>query len=370
MRRRRLLNRIRRLGWGALLLPPLFACGGLNDPGERQPIEVPDDDPPPKIPPPIHHGPMSTLAVERLGPEVDAPQNVLDIAVDGGGGLWIASDQGAFVRPPGEVFFRGLSVTDGMPAAQIRSVGGLGPGAALIGFHGAPAHVVRLRASSSTVDARDLPKLGEVSRSTSWDRAEGRILLVASTEGLGVVAEDGTLRGVRALPAPSGDVGDVAVTPAGDVWVGDPHKLTRLSGPVDQSIGGVFSPVVDLVDQERDDVVAVDVCPDGTVWASTLGSGVVQLSATGDFLRRLDRTNHLPQDHVPSLACDVDGSVWIGTSWGGLVRVMPDGSFRYHGVAAGLPGDSIRRLLVTLDGNGERTLWIGTEGGAAAYRGP
>lgn len=370
MRWRKLLARIRRLGWGALLLPPLFACGGSDDPRERQPIEVPDEDPPKVVPPPILHAPMTHLEVEVLGPEVDAPVNVFDIAVDTGGGLWVASDQGAFVRPPGEVFFRGLSISDGMPAAQVRSVGGLQAGAAVVGFHGAPPRVVRLRQSSTAVDTVELPKLGEVYRMSTWDRKEGRLLLLAASQGVGVVAEDGTLRGVRALPSPAGDVGDVAVTPGGDAWVGDPHKVTKLNGPVDETLGGAFSPTVDLVPDAPDDVVAVDVCSDGTVWVSTLGHGVVQLSRDGQILRTLDRTRHLPQDHVPSLACDVDGSVWIGTSWGGIVRVMADGTFRYHGEAAGLPGDSIRRLLVAMGGNGKRTVWIATEGGVAAYRGP
>ena len=114
-------------------------------------------------------------------------------------------------------------------------------------------------------------------------------------------------------------------------------------------------------------MVAVEVCPDGSIWASSLGHGIFQVSPEGAIRSHLTQEEVLPQDHVTALACDVDGSLWIGTSWGGLARRNPDGSFDYFAATAGLPGDSIRRLLVVPDGSGGSTLWMATEGGAAAH---
>ncbi|WP_373045031.1 hypothetical protein [Vulgatibacter sp.] len=353
--------------WGALLLPPVLACGTGDTGLEERPLAPGGSGGggPVEVPPPVIHGPPAPLATELLGPELGAPRDALDLSFDQGGGLWIAARDGLFVRPPGAHFFDPITASDGLPRAEIHAVGGLAAGTALVSFRGGePPRLVRIDEGGG-IAVEEAPLSPLVARFRPVETEDGRFLVAATGAGLAVLDAEGTVRGTRTLPAPAPELWDVAVTPAGDAWVGDATRVARVAGPVTATLAGAVSPVVDLVPGEADDVVAVEVCPDGTIWASSLGHGVFGLSPTGAIRHHLTQEEVLPQDHVPALACDLDGSLWIGTSWGGLARRHPDASFSYHGATAGLPGDSVRRLVVVPDENGGRTLWMATDGGVA-----
>jgi len=353
--------------WLALALLPALACGGSDGVEDRQATLPVDPGEPAGVPPPVVHAPPVQLPVELLGPALGGPHaDVRDVSVDAGGGVWLAARSGLFVRPPGRRFARLVTAAEGMPGAEPVAVGGLGPGVAVVGFAGGERpRLVRL-AADETATVEELPIDAAVRRI----RAVEGMGLVASGSGLTVLDEGGRIRGRRIPPEPAVELWDVAVTDAGDAWIGDRTRLLLLEGPVTASVAGRFRAAPDLVPGEDDAVVAVEVCPGGEVWASALGHGIFRLSAEGRVRERLTAAEVLPQDHVTALACDLDGSLWIGTSWGGLARLLPDGTFRYHAATAGLPGDSIRRLVVAPDEAGGRTLWIATEGGAASYAGP
>lgn len=371
-RRRRLRERLRRWILGGLLFPPAFACGGGSGGAAHPPGDGGHQDPDQLIegvPPPVVHAPPETLEVQLLGPELDAPRDVFDLAFDGGGGLWLAAEGGLFVRPPGQVFFRGVTAADGVPRAKVISVGGLGPGTAVVGYNGAPPTIVRLNANGETASVQAIPLSDLTSRIRTVETPEGRFAILATGSGLAVMSENGILRGPRALPLPSLELWDASPTANGDVWLGDAARLARIAGPFTHGVEGPITPILDLVPGKDDDVVAIESCPDETLWVSTLGAGIVHLAPEGTVIERLTKADVLPQDHVPALACDLDGTLWIGTSWGGLVRRDPDGRVHYHGTTSGLPGDSIRRLVIVPDEAGGRTLWIATEAGAASYSG-
>lgn len=320
---------------------------------------------PTQVPPPIVHAPAEPIDVEILGPQVGAPSDVWDVGVDAGGGVWIAATDGLFVRRPGGHFF---DPVEGLPDARVDAVGGLASGVAAVSFHGAPPRIVRV-AEDGTTSVEPLDVYPVVARFRTVDTASGRFAVLATGLGIAVIDGDGRVRGTRVLPPPAADLWDVALTAAGDVWAGDANRLLRLAGPVTQTLAGQVMATLDLIPDAADDVVAIEVCPDDSVRVSALGHGVFELGPTGRQRAHLIAAEVLPQDHVPSLACTPDGTVWFGTSWGGLARRDPDGSFHYHTAAAGLPGDSIRRLLVVEEPAGGWSLWIGTERGVAILRG-
>jgi ligand-binding sensor domain-containing protein len=348
-----------------LVLLPLLACAPDEEAGTgSDPVHVgPGGGGAGGVPAPVVHAPPEPLAVAVLGPEVDAPADVRDLSVGPAGELWLAAADGLHVRRAGEAFLAAIPWAKSRAGAIPSSVAALGAGRAVIGYPDGPAQLATLQAGSAS--ASGLPLGGAVGRL----EADGGVVLAGTAAGLARVGAGGAVEGPSPLPSPSSAIW--ALAPAGpDVWVGDEYRLARLPGARAGATDAAPAPSVDLVPDAADSVVALAVCPNGELWASALGAGVFRLSASGAILEHLVAAAVLPQDHVLALACDLDGSVWIGTSWGGLARRTPGGAFRYYTAAAGLPGDSIRRLLVVPDGAGGRTLWMATDGGAAAYSGP
>lgn len=344
-----------------LLLAAVWAACGSDPPVAKSHNETRPE--PTKVPPPKIHAPPEPLQIERYGAALDAPQDAIDVSADTGGGLWVISTSGVFVRPAGSTFF--IAAAD---AGAPRAIGGLAGGSAAASSAEGSARLFRLRGGELT--SSPLPAISPQSaRIRPAEVGEEPVVLVTSGAGLEILDLSGKTIASRALPAPV-EASDVALAADGSIWVGSRIGLYRLSLDEEGALTPSFSPLIELVAEEDDDIVALDACPDGTIWASSLGRGVFRLSSDGALLEHLTRETSLPQDHVLSIACDPDGSVWFGTSWGGLARRMDDGSMRYHSKAAGLLGDSVRRLFLAIDEAGERTLWIATEGGLASYRGP
>ncbi len=351
------------------LVAPLAACSGEADGREKAGPGGPDGTGGTGgVPAPVIHAPPEPLSVDLLGPELDAPVDVRDLAVGPGGGIWLVGDGGLHVRAAGGVFFEAVPGAGSVTGAPPASVAALDATAAVVGYPDGPAHLVTLATSGSPFLDR-LPLEGPIPRLAAASVGSSRMVLAGTAGGLARIAASSAVAGPGALPAPSSAIWSVTAAGA-DVWVGDEHRAARFSGALLGPLEDAPLREVDLVPGESDWVVALAVCPSGELWASALGSGVYRLSSSGEVLEHLTAAAVLPQDHVLSLACDLDGSVWFGTSWGGLARRLRDGTFRYHARTAGLPGDSIRRLLLVPDGTGGRTLWMATEGGAAAYTGP
>lgn len=345
-----------------LLVPALLAlglsCADAPDPlGKDQGAAKPE---PPKVPAPVIHAPPEPLSTERYLAPVDAPSDALDISIDDGGGVWVTTSSGISMRPSGSKFF--VTMDSSVPP---RAVGGLGADLAAVSWEaGLPS---LLRPADGALAASTFGAIDPASpRIRRFDRPEGSRTLVASGANVIELATDGSTVASRALPAPV-EASDLALSPSGALWVGSRVGVFRLAAGRGGELGRTFLPLVDLVADRDDDVVALDACDDGTVWVSSLGWGVFRLGDDGRILEHLSTENVLPQDHVLSLACDPDGSVWMGTSWGGLVRRMSDRSVRYHTKNSGLLGDSIRRLFVEVHADGTRTLWIATESGLASH---
>ena len=149
---------------------------------------------------------------------------------------------------------------------------------------------------------------------------------------------------------------------------------------------------------ERAVVLSLSLTPQGTMLASTYGKGVYELSEGGQAQQRYTKQNGvLRDDHVYKLLYDRQGNLWMGCLDGDLVQKTPSGCHYYPiknvqdmiqlpsgNIAVGT-ADGIRlihpkteevteldyskgvqdvnRYVLTLFLNGDKELWIGTDGG-------
>ncbi|HEX5431588.1 MAG TPA: two-component regulator propeller domain-containing protein, partial [Bryobacteraceae bacterium] len=101
--------------------------------------------------------------------------------------------------------------------------------------------------------------------------------------------------------------------------------------------------------------------PDGTIWAGSLGSGLVEIqntaSGTGK-IRRFTESDGLGTDEIRSLYAERDGTLWIGTLDGGMIEFR-NGVFHRYTAGDGLLSDNVSH--VQDDGRG--SLWLSTTRG-------
>ncbi|MCG3194609.1 MAG: Sensor histidine kinase RcsC [Thermoanaerobaculia bacterium] len=149
---------------------------------------------------------------------------------------------------------------------------------------------------------------------------------------------------------PQDTVQAITQTPDGYLWVGTQEGLARFDGvkfvPMGPKTGRVSS---------RSSIVSLLATRDGSLWAGTNGSGLLQYR-NGKFQTYSTRDG-LADNHVWALLEDDDGSLWIGTEGGGLGRLTA-GRFESLSVRDGLSSDRIRTLAKDRFG----VLWIGTSG--------
>jgi ligand-binding sensor domain-containing protein len=361
MRRRwRLWQRLRRW-WSLGVLPLALACGGDPPPPAVSPLAPPQGD----VPPPLLHAPPLPLALEIFDGRQRAPGDARDLSLDAGGGVWVVSADGVYVRPAGKTFFRTLE----LPGSEATAVGGLAEGVALVGHEKGPMSLVKL-AADGTASVSPLDLAGYVHHIRVVQGAEGPHAFVAGAMGLALVEGDGRVAALRRPDPPAEELWSLAAAPDGALWFATFEKLVRVPGALQGDLSAPPDPRLDLEPGAQDRTYALDVCANGDIWAATLGNGVYRLSSAGQTVAHLRRSGVLPQDHVISVACDPQGGVWLGTSWGGIARLHTDGTVDYHTRDAGLPGDSVRALVPQIEATGDRAMWIGTEHGVAVYRGP
>jgi len=101
-------------------------------------------------------------------------------------------------------------------------------------------------------------------------------------------------------------------------------------------------------------IVALDVGPDGAVWAGTWGAGLSRFDGTEWTTWTVK--DGLPGNHVFSVHVDAQGRIWVGTN-AGLARLV-DGRFQTFGVHDGIAVQSV----FAIDTVGQ-TAWVGGYGG-------
>ncbi|HET7269164.1 MAG TPA: two-component regulator propeller domain-containing protein [Oleiagrimonas sp.] len=151
----------------------------------------------------------------------------------------------------------------------------------------------------------------------------------------------------------------IAQGPRGYVWLGTESGLQRYDG-----YGFVYyhhSPG-DPTSLSRDDVHAIAVAADGTVWVAT-GGGLDRLAPghTGftHDIYHADDPHGLSSNRLFALLVDRDGSLWVGGN-NGVDRLLADGSFRHYRVSGKHPNPVAGNTLFQ-DRDGR--VWVGTNAG-------
>ena len=145
---------------------------------------------------------------------------------------------------------------------------------------------------------------------------------------------------------------------AGDLWVGTFGGLDQLDAESDQFLGhgpstGPRWNITALAEDDR-----------GFIWAGTLGAGLIKLPPDRLSPVIFDTRSRpaLPSDQVQALHLGPDGSLWVGFKDAGLVRLSAEGDVEsiFSGSSPG--ARSVRSM--TSDRSGR--LWVGLEGSGLA----
>lgn len=242
---------------------------------------------------------------EPLLPD-DLPLNIVDLALDGNGGLWVASrDQGLFhVR--------------GSLATRISSI-------------------------PESVALRDI------------EVGANNVVWVATVEsGLYQLAYAGSTTRLLAhfppgAPMPDEGIRTLLEAPSGDLWMGSGQEgLFRFDGQRSDTYYSADGLAFD-------NISALLFDREGTLWVGTDGGGLVQFRV-GKFITFTEQEG-LGANPVWSITEDRDGGIWMGTEGGGLTRYI-NGDLTTYTTANGLASDLIIAVLGTQDGS----VWVGTYG--------
>ncbi|SDD73656.1 Two component regulator propeller [Massilia sp. PDC64] len=152
--------------------------------------------------------------------------------------------------------------------------------------------------------------------------------------------------------APS-NIGGIAQTPDGWIWIGSASGLYRFDGVHFLRAAGAQAPL-------SSNVAGVGVLPDGVMWVGYRYGGV-SLMADGRMRHYPPGKDGGPAGTVFSAARDATGRLWLATGRGLLV-LGPDGRWRPCDPALGVPDSAFVSMLVDDDG----MLWAAGAAGVFA----
>ncbi|WP_313917137.1 two-component regulator propeller domain-containing protein [Tahibacter sp.] len=176
-------------------------------------------------------------------------------------------------------------------------------------------------------------------------------LWAGTTEGV-VRVRDGVVQAFgEAQGLPPGPVFDIAFTADGGIYVGTERGVYRGDG--ERFARAAADLPVDAVQRLLTD-------RSGNLWIGTVNHGVLRLR--GNQVEALGSEVGLPNNRVSALFEDREGSIWVGTN-GGLLRLR-DAPFVSYTTEHGLADNYVRSVLETADG----TLWAGTSNGLSRWR--
>lgn len=164
---------------------------------------------------------------------------------------------------------------------------------------------------------------------------------------------------------PTGDVYTVTQDHDGYIWIGTHAGLVRYDSRTFRVFRHDPGQPASL---PANDVSAVLVARDGSLWAGGEGTGLNRFEPkTGGFLHWLHdphRADSLSGNDVMAIAQDRAGAIWVGVYAGGLNKLDARGASFSHlrhrkGDSASLVSDNITALAPATDGG----LWIGTDAG-------
>jgi hypothetical protein len=403
------------------LLPAGADAGTTSTPDEPAPPDTPDApaSPPPPPPPPV--GAWSVLGAGRSFLDVSTDQggNVWAVTADkvyffaGGAGDGIAFDQASGLAQGKttwtDTYWFGTADNPATEPVTFSAVAGGQAGEAFIGNIGMIGDRLKVDPATGAVEAIVGLAVTSAQQSDPAELAAQQQREVAVWHAVvdlngtfGGTAYFGGFHGTSALhgmarPRPSsvcgcadyeehvhpftaggneaygGDVHALALTPAGDLWIGDRKGLYFLP---QGSLGGgadLFQPIgvpgrpdlpaLDVFPGVDDWIYGVAVDRGGGLYVASYGNGLVYLGA-GDYAAT---PIALPSAFVTGVDIDAAGAVWIATKSSGVVRLDPaSGALVGYGTSDGLPSDAVRQVYVDRYGAGTK-VYFATAGGIAVH---
>ena len=236
----------------------------------------------------IHRGLVASLT-RRDGLATDSVTSVIE---DSRGDAWIGTYGGGLHRFRAGRLLQRYGRADGLGSDNVYALEQGASGTLWIGTYGAG---LRRLCGERICDAPAVPD--PFILALAEDRS-GR-LWVGSRSGLGVV-EGGRVRAVPGVAGRGPEVHAVRVDAAGTVWVGGSAGLMRVEG---DRLVEVVAPA-----GPDDTVLAIAPGRDGTLWAA---SDAGLLVWRGGTVRRVGRSEGLPDDAVYQVLEDAAGDLWL-----------------------------------------------------------
>ncbi|MCB1054148.1 MAG: hypothetical protein KDD11_01385 [Acidobacteria bacterium] len=265
-------------------------------------------------------------AGEGLGSDV-----VLSLFEDREGSLWIGTEGGGLDRLM-DGTFTPVGTPEGLGANYVWSVLADRDGSLWVGTEGGGlAHL-----DGGAIDLLGTAGgLASDSVTALWQDRDGALWVGTRDAGLDRL-RDGR---IEHFTTAQGLTGQTVLTlyqdPAGELWAG------TLNGGVDSFDGRRFAPVESAGMLDEMTVLALGSDGSGNLLAGTNGQGLIRL---GDGVQRTWTTaDGLAHDTVLTLLGDEDGTVWIGT-YGGLSRLR-EGELTSFTTDQGLFSDVIFQIL-------------------------
>ncbi|MCF8239060.1 MAG: histidine kinase [Saprospiraceae bacterium] len=144
----------------------------------------------------------------------------------------------------------------------------------------------------------------------------------------------------------------------GQLWVGTPEGLYRLSAAVNNGLTWPKNPQ-SLKGQH---ILSLARTTDGHIWAGTFGNGLFHLDGSGNTLQHLTEKDGLSNGNILSITSDAS-NIWL-TTLGGVSRLTwpdPEGDtpkINHYGKQEGLTSQFIYCSHLDQKGN----LWFGSDG--------
>lgn len=309
---------------------------------------------------------FSVMPIRRIAanPLSLAGDTVRDLALDGSGGIWAATELGAARTqgPGGGVLRIGSAMPDPRKSLSDDNVRGI-----MVDRHG----TIWLGFSKGTVDALDresgvvrhlvLPGYhGGQDIKALVETADGSILVGAR----GIVAIDRTTLKTRALDVPGlGDLPVISLAETPDALLIGTYRGLFVRNRADGQVRRFQHDPSDPHSLPNNEVINIVIrSPTSALIATPSGLGLFDLRA-GRFTNFSSRAGHsasLPQDYAGSIV-PVGRDIWVGTYGGvGVGHAVANG-WRFGAIteARGLAGDNVASL--TMDRR--RRMWVASAGG-------
>jgi PAS domain S-box-containing protein len=261
------------------------------------------------------------------------PLNAYDMLEDGNGGLWIASESGAFRFDAGGLLREHLS----QRSEPTRRLGNSATRALLRDAAG--------RLWIGTLDGLSMVN-GESGEITTWRHQPGRLGTLAASRVQSLIEDRDGL-----------------------IWVGTWTNGLSLLDPRTEAFVSLYPDPNDPLAIPGAAVPGLWADPDGSLWLGILGGGgLVQVVPGRGVVRRYlhvaEDPASLSHNFVQFITRDRAGTLWVATQGGGLNRLRADGTgfdhFRHDPEdAASISSD----FLLHLHADSDNTLWIATLGG-------